>query len=495
MDQSQQPENWARLWATVRPHEVEPGELGEYAAVLLERGGRAAERAFPGVAAHLGAACDRCTEDLAAIHEVLRQEQRAAPIVPPPKPVIAWTAEGPGRQAPDSWKYALGVAAAAAFAIPSAMAASLPGSTLLLHGLVLASLLASLAVVLVVSNTWALQPLPPVPGVVGSRLAGSRRRFLVGAAAAWLLGTAAVYTVPSTAGEPVLVLAEPALRPWVNEVIERDPSLRAMNWRIVGPDEAGRHPSDGLIWLALDRSPALQGRQAVPVARSVYVVAAWEPGLESLGLRVMAPVDWHRLQTAVASPDGARFALPLPGTPLGDDGLLLLALAHQGSTSTTLAQVPPAPEALVWLTPFFSRQARPRTDERIQIEDWWRYRAGVGDVGLLPEHDALELMMRLPAAPRLQVRYPAVNLTRSYLLASPTDREAGRAAERLRSALLGADAQAALWTSGFRPVSSTGPPGAGYFLTLESRGVDWRASWLEAIRPEGFERWAATWRP
>jgi hypothetical protein len=160
MEQSQQPENWARLWAAVRPHEVEPGELGEYVAVLLERGEPAAERAFPDVAEHLGTPCDRCTEDLAAIQEVLRQEQRAAPIVQSARPVVARPTEGPGRRAPDSWKYALGVAAAAAFVIPSAMVTSLLGSTFLLQGLALAVVLGSLATVLVVSNTWALQSRP-----------------------------------------------------------------------------------------------------------------------------------------------------------------------------------------------------------------------------------------------------------------------------------------------------------------------------------------------
>jgi steroid delta-isomerase-like uncharacterized protein len=62
------PEDW--------PHPVDPGTLGEYAAVL-DRGGRAAAaEAFPAVAAHLARGCAACEADLADLLEFLAAERQ-----------------------------------------------------------------------------------------------------------------------------------------------------------------------------------------------------------------------------------------------------------------------------------------------------------------------------------------------------------------------------------------------------------------------------------
>ena len=493
MVQSQQPDRWARLWAAVEPHDVEPGELGEYAAVLLERGLAQAEQTFPAVAAHLRASCDRCSADLAEIEQVLRQAEPPVRAVPPIQPLLVGPPLPP-RRAAAGWSYGLGVALAAAVAVPSAVAASSPEPELLVRSLSLVGLLAGLAVALLLSNTWAVRSPVLAPAGQGGGVTPTRRGLLLGVVAAWLVGLTATYAVPTSPVEPILVVAEPALRPWVNEVIQRDPALRAMSWRIIAAEDAGKHPAEQQTWLGLDRAGAGQEPERVVVARSIYVVAAWEASLSSLGLDSPAPVDWATVQAAVERPDGPRFVLPSPSTPLGDDGLLLLALAAQGPNATTLRDQPAA-EREAWLAPFYRRQSRLRSDERIQIDDWWRYRAGLGEAGLLPEHEALELIAQLPPNVRLHVRYPTVNVTRSYVLAARTSRAAGRAFDRLSGALLSSEAQRALWTSGFRPVASVEPPADGHFLTLRSRGADWQARWAEAVRDESFERWLRTWRP
>jgi peptide/nickel transport system substrate-binding protein len=62
------PPHWDLLWDDLRPedavHEVNPGTLGEYAAVLERDGHKAATAAFPEVAAHLEATCPRCAVEL-----------------------------------------------------------------------------------------------------------------------------------------------------------------------------------------------------------------------------------------------------------------------------------------------------------------------------------------------------------------------------------------------------------------------------------------------
>jgi hypothetical protein len=52
------------LWRAARPHAVDPGGLGEYAALLRRGGPATAARAHPDVAAHLAAGCAACQDDL-----------------------------------------------------------------------------------------------------------------------------------------------------------------------------------------------------------------------------------------------------------------------------------------------------------------------------------------------------------------------------------------------------------------------------------------------
>ncbi len=69
----------ARLWEVIGPqHAVDPGTLGEYGQVLLERGIAAAAAEFPAVAVHLAAGCDACHEDLEDIRSLLQSEEREA---------------------------------------------------------------------------------------------------------------------------------------------------------------------------------------------------------------------------------------------------------------------------------------------------------------------------------------------------------------------------------------------------------------------------------
>src|SRR5262245_52928074 len=72
-----------RLWRTVcpegPPHPVDPGTLGEYAALLDRRGRAAAAEAFPAVAAHLVQGCAACEADLADLLAFLAAERQAAP--------------------------------------------------------------------------------------------------------------------------------------------------------------------------------------------------------------------------------------------------------------------------------------------------------------------------------------------------------------------------------------------------------------------------------
>jgi hypothetical protein len=67
------PAGWGRLWAAVRPHGVDPGALGEYAAVLSRRGPVAAQRAYPTVVAHLARGCEVCAEDLRGLAGLLER--------------------------------------------------------------------------------------------------------------------------------------------------------------------------------------------------------------------------------------------------------------------------------------------------------------------------------------------------------------------------------------------------------------------------------------
>lgn len=496
MEQGQQPERWARLWAAVRPHDVEPGELGEYVAVLLSRGPSEAQRSFPSVAAHLRERCRRCEADLGEIQALLRQDERAHRSAPATPPLDVRAPAMPVRRGPGAWRFGVVVAAAGAMVMSAGMLVSLPGISMATQALSATLGLASLVMLLLVTNAWALRAGNLVAVGAGSTQTRTRRGFLLGIALAWLFGTAAVYALPFSPAEPIVVVAEPLLRPWVNDVIGRDPGLQAMGWRLLVPEEARNHPPGAQIWLGLDRGPELQGRQVVPLARSTYVVAVWEASLDLLGLRSQTPVDWLAIQAAVADPNGPRFVVPLPGTPLGDDGLLLLALAHQSPNAVALRTDPAQNPALhEWLAPFYRRQSRLRSDERIQVEDWWRYRSGLGDAGLLAEHDALELITRLPTQARLHIRYPSVDLTRTYVLAAPAQREAAQAFERLRAALLSAEAQRALWASGFRPVANGGAPQDGPFVTHRSRGANREVRWAEAVRTEAFEAWARVWRP
>jgi hypothetical protein len=62
-----------------QPHPVDPGTLGEYAALLDRQGQAAAAEAFPAVAAHLAQGCAACEADLADLLAFLAAERQAAP--------------------------------------------------------------------------------------------------------------------------------------------------------------------------------------------------------------------------------------------------------------------------------------------------------------------------------------------------------------------------------------------------------------------------------
>jgi hypothetical protein len=95
VDQPQQRERLARLLADVRPHDVEPGELGEYAEVRFGHGDAAAELAFPGVAAHLRTGCRSCEAELRDFSRVAALWQPDA--TPAPEPELPWLRVVAGR--------------------------------------------------------------------------------------------------------------------------------------------------------------------------------------------------------------------------------------------------------------------------------------------------------------------------------------------------------------------------------------------------------------
>jgi hypothetical protein len=108
---------WARLWDVVRPgldtHPIDPGNLGEYALLVHERGPAVAEQMFPTVAAHLAGGCEQCAEDLqdlaaqtsevradglAPVDRLLDQVRRVlvAVLVPPPAQALTAAQRGAG---------------------------------------------------------------------------------------------------------------------------------------------------------------------------------------------------------------------------------------------------------------------------------------------------------------------------------------------------------------------------------------------------------------
>lgn len=66
------PDRWARLWAAVNPHPIEPGALGEFAQLYSEQGEDSAARAFPEISAHLASGCQECVTALEEIIFLLR---------------------------------------------------------------------------------------------------------------------------------------------------------------------------------------------------------------------------------------------------------------------------------------------------------------------------------------------------------------------------------------------------------------------------------------
>src|SRR5687768_10821090 len=106
-------------------------------------------------------------------------------------------------------------------------------------------------------------------------MSSARRALLASVVALWLLGTAAVFAVPLTRPTVILVMTEPALTPWANDVIRRDASLAAFDWRVVSPEQAGSEPSQTQVRLGLLSEADASNANAV-VARSPYVVVAWE---------------------------------------------------------------------------------------------------------------------------------------------------------------------------------------------------------------------------
>ena len=220
--------------------------------------------------------------------------------------------------------------------------------------------------------------------------------------------------------------------------------------------EPGAAPADA-AWLGLVDGPAPPGQVETAIALRRHVVVVWEASRERLGLLDPAsPLDWRRLHDRLAAEAEARFVLPLPTAPLGADGLALLALGYAGAATLSDAAADD-PALRAWLAPFYQRQLRPRSDETIQFEDWARYRATLGDAGLLPEPEALQLQAVLGRQARLHLRYPPLDLTRGYALRLPA--RPSPAQERLRSALTGLTAQRLLAEHGFRP--ERGHAGAG----------------------------------
>jgi hypothetical protein len=67
-----------RLWRLVRPpsgrEHVDPGDLGQYAALLRRAGSATAGRELPQVREHLAAGCTRCQRDLRELLTFLSRE-------------------------------------------------------------------------------------------------------------------------------------------------------------------------------------------------------------------------------------------------------------------------------------------------------------------------------------------------------------------------------------------------------------------------------------
>lgn len=325
-------------------------------------------------------------------------------------------------------------------------------------------------------------------------LSESRRRLVTGVAVVWLAATLGLLAAPAPADTVLVMVAEPELRSWVEDLRARDPALaeRVQVEAIV----AGTAVPAGAAWLGLEQQAPAQG-QRTPLARSPYVVVAWETSLDRLGLRGEGPVDWAAVQRGLAESD-ARFVLPTTATPLGADALVLLALARSGNEATTLpAGAAGDPALRTWLQPFFKSQVRqPRSDERALVDDWALHRVTLGNAGLLPEHAALALAANpaVVAQAPLYLRYPAVNLTRSYVLVAPPG--GGAALERLRAALLAEEVQRLLPARGFRPATPLpAAPTEGPFASLRDRGARWEATWKEATRNQEAERLVREWRP
>jgi hypothetical protein len=79
----------AAVEAGVAPCAVDPGRLGEYAALLADRGQIAADAAFPNVAGHLREGCATCPDDLRAMAALLEAPDDPSPVEDRPGPPTA----------------------------------------------------------------------------------------------------------------------------------------------------------------------------------------------------------------------------------------------------------------------------------------------------------------------------------------------------------------------------------------------------------------------
>jgi hypothetical protein len=318
----------------------------------------------------------------------------------------------------------------------------------------------------------------------------TRRRLVWGATALWALGAVGMVAMPPSgaSGGSTSLVADARLRTWLDEVLARDPAL-APGVRLVEPGAA----SADAAWLGLVDGPPPPGQVETTIALRRHVVVVWEASRERLGLLDPAsPVDWRRLHDRLVAEAEARFVLPLPAAPLGADGLGLLALGYAGATSLPDA-AGDDPALRAWLAPFYQRQLRPRSDETIQFEDWARYRTTLGDAGLLPEPEALQLQVVLGRQARLHLRYPPLDLPRGYALRLPA--RPSPAQERLRTALTGAAAQRLLAEHGFRPGAATPAPAQGPFVDAREVGARWEAPLQPVTRTPALERLTRSYRP
>lgn len=328
------------------------------------------------------------------------------------------------------------------------------------------------------------------------------RRLLGAIGGAWLVAATLIFALPPTPPPITVVVAEPSLRPWVADVVASDPSLSSTVRLLEAAQLPAGISAETAGWIGLGSSPAAPRSAAgsapgTVVARSPYVVVVWEQSRDRLGLQDDrdGAVDWRALQRALAEGPGSRFVLPGPSTPLGADGLALLALGYYGPHTTDLpAGALDQPGLRAWLRPFYQRQTRLRCDERVQLDDWARYRTTLGDAGLLPEHEALALVPVVDPQARLHVRYPAVTVVRTYVFTAPSQGRAASAYQQLRTRLVSEAAQGSLARHGFRPVGPAVPATDTPFTRLRAHGARWEARW-EEVMPTEITRRSCEWRP